>query len=322
MTFRIIRIFRILPILLISAATVAAEPIVVEARPVPVDARANGEQRVGNLAYRGGLVLTSAYRHFGGLSALAVTPDGRRLTALSDRGHRFVLALLYDRRGDLIGVDGADAQRLRGLDGEPLRRKKNGDAESLARAGPDATVVAFEQRHRLWRYASDGGPPTALPMPPGSAELSRNSGLEAMASLGDGRLLAIAEGRGTADDHPAWIGGLSGWERLSYASASGFKPTAATRLPDGDILVVERTFDLLGFFSVRLVRVDGRLIAAGNRLQGRLVAVFRQPLTVDNFEGVAVRQGPRGKPLVYLISDDNFRAAQRTLLMMFELEDE
>lgn len=321
MACRIPYILRLLAIFLFAAAPVAAKPIAVEARPVAIDASTEGEQRVGNLVYRGGLELTSAYRHFGGLSALAVTADGRRLTTLSDRGHRFVLPLLYDDDGRLIGVDGADAERLRGLDGKPLRGKKNSDAESLARAGADATIVAFEQRHRLWRYSSDGGAPTALPLPPGANDLSRNSGLEAVASLGQGRLFVIAEGRDRADDHPAWIGGPSGWQRLTFVPASGFKPTAAARLPDGDVLVVERTFDLLGFFSARLVRVDASHIKAGNRLQGSLVAVFRQPLTVDNFEGIAARPGPRGKPLIYLISDDNFRDAQRTLLMMFELEN-
>jgi YD repeat-containing protein len=322
MACRIPYILRLLPIILWAAAPAAAEPIAVEARPIAIDASAEGEQRVGSLVYRGGLELTSAYRHFGGLSALAVTPDGRRLTTLSDRGHRFVLALRYDDRGRLIGVDDADGERLRGLDGKPLRGKKNSDAESLARAGPDATIVAFEQRHRLWRYPSDGGAPTALPLPPGAADLSRNSGLEAMASLGQGRLLVIAEGAGGADDHPAWIGGQSGWQRLTFVPASGFKPTAAARHPDGDVLVVERAVNLLGFFSAHLVRIDASHIKAGNRLQGRVVAVFREPLTVDNFEGIAVRPGPRGNPLIYLISDDNFRGAQRTLLMMFELESE
>jgi hypothetical protein len=36
-------------------------------------------------------------------------------------------------------------------------------------------------------------------------------------------------------------------------------------------------------------------------------------------EGIAVRSGPAGETLIYLLSDDNYSALQRTLLMMFEI---
>jgi hypothetical protein len=39
-------------------------------------------------------------------------------------------------------------------------------------------------------------------------------------------------------------------------------------------------------------------------------------------EGISARRDAAGgKTLVYLISDDNFSAVQRTLLMMFELAE-
>jgi len=40
---------------------------------------------------------------------------------------------------------------------------------------------------------------------------------------------------------------------------------------------------------------------------------------IDNMEGIAVRRGTNGETLLYMISDDNFSARQRTLLLMFEL---
>ncbi len=49
--------------------------------------------------------------------------------------------------------------------------------------------------------------------------------------------------------------------------------------------------------------------------------MLRRPLTLDNMEGVAARQSERGETLIYLISDDNFRLLQRTLLMVFALEE-
>jgi hypothetical protein len=51
-------------------------------------------------------------------------------------------------------------------------------------------------------------------------------------------------------------------------------------------------------------------------------------LTLDNFEGVEVRQDAGGRTLVYVLSDDNNcakrpgaprRGLQRTLLLLFEL---
>lgn len=42
------------------------------------------------------------------------------------------------------------------------------------------------------------------------------------------------------------------------------------------------------------------------------------PMTVDNFEGVAVVARPDGGWRLYLLSDDNFQPAQRTLLLAFD----
>ena len=36
-------------------------------------------------------------------------------------------------------------------------------------------------------------------------------------------------------------------------------------------------------------------------------------------EGIAVRRGAHGETLLYIISDDNYNALQRTVLMMFEV---
>jgi hypothetical protein len=41
--------------------------------------------------------------------------------------------------------------------------------------------------------------------------------------------------------------------------------------------------------------------------------------TVDNFEGIAAKEMPDGRVRLYLISDDNFSANQRTLLMVFDI---
>jgi hypothetical protein len=40
---------------------------------------------------------------------------------------------------------------------------------------------------------------------------------------------------------------------------------------------------------------------------------------MDNFEGVAARRMPDGRVRLYIVSDDNFSASQRTLLMIFDV---
>lgn len=48
------------------------------------------------------------------------------------------------------------------------------------------------------------------------------------------------------------------------------------------------------------------------------IATIRAPISVDNFEGLAVREDA-GRTFIYLVSDDNFSSNQRTLLLKFEV---
>jgi hypothetical protein len=56
-------------------------------------------------------------------------------------------------------------------------------------------------------------------------------------------------------------------------------------------------------------------------MEGELLAEMRKPITVDNMEGLDVVTTPDGRTLVFMLSDDNQSSRQRTLLMMFELQD-
>jgi hypothetical protein len=49
--------------------------------------------------------------------------------------------------------------------------------------------------------------------------------------------------------------------------------------------------------------------------------VLRLPLSVDNFECIAVRPGPRDGRYIYLLSDNNQNPQQRTLLLQFYAPD-
>ena len=86
--------------------------------------------------------------------------------------------------------------------------------------------------------------------------------------------------------------------------------------------MLTRFFSLIGGVKARLERVSAATLAAGAELRGALLAHIAPPLTVDNFEGVAALRDADGGTLVYLLSDDNFNAFQRTLLLLFRLDAE
>ena len=43
---------------------------------------------------------------------------------------------------------------------------------------------------------------------------------------------------------------------------------------------------------------------------------------IDNMEGLGIHRSPQGETVLTLISDDNFSALQRTILLQFTLIDE
>ncbi len=311
--------------LTLPGATAAAEPLELTARAVPFDATDPERERAGKLVWRGGIEIASPDPRFGGLSGLLVSGDGTELTAVSDEGYWFAARLAYDQAGRLIGIEGRATGALHGPGGAHLQRKKDRDSESLALLYDGSAAVAFEREHRLWRYPPAANPlagrPVPLPAPPELESLRSNSGIEGLATLSDGALFALAEGRREAAESPAYLLRDGTWSSLRYRRHGTFRPTGAATLPGGDLLIVERRFNIIDGVGVRLRRIAAARIVPGALLEGEVIAALAAPLTVDNFEGVAARRAAGGETLVYLVSDDNFKPVQRTLLLMFALED-
>lgn len=308
---------------LLAAAPARADPIDVTTSSVALDRRDATRQSLGPLTYLGGLRLRSPNRLFGGLSGVEVSEDGRSLLAISDRGFWFRADLMFGEDGRLSGLTNTDFSRMRGRDGKVLGRRFLQDAEALARDGEDY-LVAFEGAHRIWRYSAARGA-TAAAEPthviPGLRGLPSNGGIEALTVLRPGVLLAISEdGRTPEGDLQGWLIEGEQHDEVSFVTEGRFKPTDLAVLPSGDLLVLERSFSGLGGFGGRLSVIEKDTIMPGARLSGREIARFRAPLVVDNFEGLAVAQ-VGGRTLLYIVSDDNFSAFQRTLLLMFELDE-
>lgn len=286
----------------------------------PLDITQPERNSIGLLRYRGGFSITSSDERFGGLSGLLVSGDGSRFLALSDLGYWVRGALRYDDNGDLVGASDVDMVPLRRVSGEPTRWGSESDAESLARdpGGAGEIFVGFERTHRIWQYNDPDASARPVATPVAVADQPSNGGIEALTTLADGRLVAISEEHPAGQGQRGWFATADGrWEAFTWLTSERFRPTGAATMPNGDLLVLERRFPPVG---ARLRLAPATAVVAGAVVDGEEIARLEGSITVDNMEGVDVRQGPNGgNSLIYLLSDDNFNVFQRTLIMMFEL---
>jgi hypothetical protein len=315
----------LLAVLLLLAPLPAAaqDAIALRSSALTLNPEDKAETTVGRLRWRGGFEVSSEAAGFGGLSDLELAADGRRLLAVSDEGRWLAASLTYDAAGALSGVAEASLGPLHDTAGRLLSVsiKRRQDAEALARLPDGSLLVAFEREHRLRRFAQGlAGPPEVFGAPPGLVDADGNAGIEALVTLADGRLLAFSEGQRVGEAFAVYLRESDGtWQALTLQPSGLFRPTGAALLPSGDVLLLERRYTLLGGLGGRLSRIPAAGIRPGARLVGEQIAELRPPLTLDNFEGVAVHLAPDGTTRITLVSDDNFHPLQRTLIVQFEL---
>jgi hypothetical protein len=129
---------------LAGATTLSAWPAAAQDAPVAISVNARriesfnprdpSQTRFGALEFRGGLVLTSSFRGFGGLSGFRLDRAGETFLALSDKGRWFSGRLVYDR-GRLAGLADVTSAPMLGHDGRKITQRGWFDTESLARDG-------------------------------------------------------------------------------------------------------------------------------------------------------------------------------------------
>tara|TARA_R110002074_G_scaffold102128_2_gene220608 strand:+ start:3150 stop:4307 length:1158 start_codon:yes stop_codon:yes gene_type:complete len=309
--------------------------IEINAQPVRWNPENRTDIKAGELEYSGGLELTSPDKAFGGWSGLAVSTDGAMLVAVSDEAHWLSAQIIYDEKGRLAGLADARMAPLRDLKGKPITSKNMGDAEGLAITGNDPSkgeaYVSFERHHRIWRYdlghSGFDAVPSQIVTERRLGGMPANSGIEAIATLlpetgGDTqRLIALSEdGRNANGERKAFLIEGRKVERLTTKLDEPFKPTDIARLPNGDFLILERSYSPLAGPGMSLRQVPGSDVEAGAALEGRLLMRANHRNMIDNMEGLAVRAGDKGEVLVYVMSDDNYSPLQKTLLMMFRLK--
>jgi hypothetical protein len=315
----------------IAASVVAAEPISIGTQPIEsFDNRDPSRTRFGSLEFRGGLVLMSTDKAFGGLSAMRVASDGQHFLSLTDHANWFRGRLVH-RDGRLAGLAATELIPMLGADGKPLATEGRVDTESLA-VVDGKYCVGVERTNRIlcFDYQKDNVLARAKPIavPDVLKTLPRNKGLEAMVGIPAGQelagaLIAIAEDVPDASgDHTAVMIGGPRAGQFGIARSGGYDVTDAALLPGGDIVILERHFSLARGAAMRIRRLSQSAIKPGAIVDGKILIEADLGYQIDNMEGLAVHRAANGETILTLVSDDNFSPLQRTLLLQFALTGE
>lgn len=321
--------------LLLGAAQVlvAAEPpiaIQISAQPITsFDIGRSSRRQFGLLEFRGGLVLRSTYRHFGGLSAIRVASNGADFIALTDKGRWLRGRILYAGLRP-IGIADAQMAPILGPDGAPLALRGWYDTESIAE--DDGTLyVGIERVHQIVRfnYGRDGllsrGYPIALPG--GARSLPSNKGYEALVFIPHGArlagtLVAISErALDRANNIRAFLIGGPTPGSFTVRRTADYDITDAALLPANDLLLLERKFDWSAGLGIRMRRIALADIGVGALVDGPVLLEADLGYEIDNMEGLSAHRGSAGETVLTLLSDDNFSIIQRTLLLQFALKE-
>lgn len=301
--------------------------IEVRAEPIPSFlVRDASVRRFGQLEFRGGLALTSPDKAFGGFSSIHVYPDGGQFVAVSDRANWMRGEIRYEGERP-AGIANVMIAPMLGPAGKPMARSRWYDTESVTADG-GTLYVGLERVHRIVRfdYGTHGLTARAQPIavPPAFAKLPSNKSIEGLVFVPRGRplggtLIAFAERGLDADgNHTGFL--IGGPQPGSFAVLRyrDFDISDAALLPSGDLLLLERRFTWVEGVGVRIRRIPLAQIKPGALVDGPEIFSADMAHQVDNMEGIAVHQRG-GESLLTLISDDNFSAIQRTLLLQFTL---
>lgn len=307
--------------------------IEVNARPLPsFDIRDRARTRFGSLEYRSGLILTSSFAGFGGLSALRLDAKGERFIAVSDQGTWFTGRIVYRGR-EMAGLDDVEAAPLLDAHGKPITATRGWyDSESLALDGSIA-YVGLERVNQVLRYDFSKGFTRSrgevVPLPPAARRLPNNMGLEALVFVPRalakpqalaGTLIAFSErGLDASGNLMAFLVGGKTPGQFSIRRTENFDISDAVLLPSGDLLILERKFSWLGGVGIRIRRLVLSDIAPGAVVDGP--AIFNADLgnEIDNMEGIDAHVSAEGETVLTMVSDDNFSLIQRNLLLQFTL---
>jgi hypothetical protein len=303
--------------------------IAIEATPIAsFDTRDPAKTRFGQLEFRGGMVLTSKYGAFGGISAIHMEPDGARFLALTDQGSWLRGRIVY-RDGHPSGIADAEMAPMLGPDGRPLAARHWYDTESLAQGNDGLFYVGIERAEKIVRFDYRryglGARAQPIEVPADFKTFTLNKSLECLAAPPKaaplaGSLITVTEESLDAEgNHRAFVIKGGRFTRFSVKRGEGFDVSDCTILPPGDLLLLERRYSPLTGIAIRIRKLHLADIKEGALVDGP--ALFEADLAyqIDNMEGIGIHRSAQGETILTLVSDDNFSPIQRTLLLQYAL---
>jgi hypothetical protein len=329
-------LYRFLIILFLGMCLFAYEPvgdrdqavaITIDAAPLPSFRPDDPSQlRFGSLEFRGGLVLRSPRKSFGGISALRVNSDGEHFIALSDRASWFEGRIVYEHNRP-VGIAGASTTPVIDEKGNPAYQW---DTESLA-VDSNSLYVGLERINCIYRFDFDWKaiPSSArsVSIPPALKDLPFNQGLEAMVFVPKNlrlaqTLVAFSEKGLTEEGNlKAFLIGGPTPGMFTVKRTDDYDISDAAILPGGDILILERRYSLLSGVSMRIRRIRLGAVKPDALVEGSTIIETDSRDQVDNMEALSVHSNTDGETVLTVMSDDNFSPLQRTLLLQFALKE-
>ena len=253
------------------------------------------------------------------ISDLTYLPKNNTLYLLSDKGALFSFRARFDRQAILSPLHG---QWLTDPNGKRLTKRYR-DSEGLTHDPAGKLYASFEHVPRITPLSPRGEAGVPLRMPKTlrkpDAYRSSNKQLEALARHPKYGFITAKErppkGTGKTDQALYSLKGRTWHFRAEDLPHNGI--TALEVMDDGNILVLERSFDKKNLrITITLKKVYLDTIRDG-QCRTEILASLRSDdgWILDNFEGLA-----RVAPHRYvMVSDDGNKFYEKTLLIYFEI---
>ncbi len=323
------RLFRFALLFALMAASVGGHRITyrsnsqnIALKPLPLDPAHLGPRRIGPLTFLNAWELGSGNNDFGGISALTALPDGR-FVGLSDAGTVIGFGLAGNERADRPFIAPLPT---------PLSGKtnyKDRDTEGITYDPETGRFwISYEGRHAIRRFTPALARTDAKVTPEPMRKWRTNKGGETIIRMTDGRFIVLSESFNIPGG--GYMGLLFSGDPVEpgtqmsifgYRPPIGYMPTDGTQLPDGRLLILNRSISFPKGFAAKLVMVDPATIKKDADISGEVIVTLAAPLLIDNMEGITTTQED-GRTIIWIISDNNFNAWQRTLLMKFALTED
>ena len=273
---------------------------------------------LNKLKFVSGIEIKSNHPDFGGLSGLIINED-KSLIAVGDQGIWLTGKIKIDENGKLVEIINGRLGHLKGNENNPLYKlgKSYTDAESIEPYN-NKFVVSFERKHRILIFNNIFSHSEIFYDRIKYLDLPYNGGIEAMAPLKNNLIFLLSENLIYPDDKIA--GYLLSDNKLKkvYVKKNGsFKPTDMSNLPDGNILLLERSFSPVRGVSARISVIKYEDLKPNSVILPFTLDTLKPPMVVDNFEGISFLKLNDGGYYIFILSDDNFNFLQKTLLYQF-----